>query len=202
MGTLRSVRGLTMVEAIVVVAIILLVSAIATPIVNSVRHRSHVTASNSNMRQLFLSLQMYRQDHDGNDASFEFYTLGLPPDRYFIRTWFPKELELWRSPCGLNSNLFSLPPMQWLPGHITYSAKYYEPALGIEPVANYLRTYRENSVVFLDPNCNDFPASKGDLIDPYREKRIVAVLLSGQVINKVKKGDAIDIRFYSDPPAN
>jgi prepilin-type N-terminal cleavage/methylation domain-containing protein/prepilin-type processing-associated H-X9-DG protein len=63
-------RGFTLVEVLVVIAIIAVLAAIILPAVFSARRKARAASCLSNLRQLGLALQMYSEDHDG------FYTRG------------------------------------------------------------------------------------------------------------------------------
>lgn len=62
----RSRAGFTIMEILVVVAIILVLSAIAVPVYSSLRNRSNKTGTMNNMRQVTTSLISYAAQHDGD----------------------------------------------------------------------------------------------------------------------------------------
>ncbi len=65
------VSGLTLMELLVVLAIIALLAALLMPVVRSARYRAGDTVCISNMRQLLAALNMYKNDHG-----------GYPPNRF------------------------------------------------------------------------------------------------------------------------
>lgn len=75
-------KGFTLVEIIVVIAIAAVIAAILVPVYASGKTKAKETASISNMHQLYLALELYRQDADG--ATFgSMEAMGLP-DRLSI----------------------------------------------------------------------------------------------------------------------
>ncbi|MFN7172089.1 MAG: prepilin-type N-terminal cleavage/methylation domain-containing protein [Fimbriimonadaceae bacterium] len=57
-------RGISLVEILVVVAIVAVLTAIAVPVYFQVQHRSKVTETLSNMKQLYVASNLYYVDHD------------------------------------------------------------------------------------------------------------------------------------------
>ncbi|MDF2439224.1 MAG: hypothetical protein JWN98_208, partial [Abditibacteriota bacterium] len=58
-------RAFTLIEILIVVAIIGIVAAILLPIFSSVRERTRTTTCTSNLRQIGLALQLYTNDYRG-----------------------------------------------------------------------------------------------------------------------------------------
>jgi prepilin-type N-terminal cleavage/methylation domain-containing protein len=58
-------KGLTLVEILLVIAIILLLAALTFPVVASVRERAKVAPCTSNLRQLHNAWSMYAEENDG-----------------------------------------------------------------------------------------------------------------------------------------
>jgi prepilin-type N-terminal cleavage/methylation domain-containing protein len=63
--TRPKVPGFTLVELLVVVAILAILAGILFPVFQSVRARGQQTTCSSNLRQLGMAVQMYAQDYDG-----------------------------------------------------------------------------------------------------------------------------------------
>ncbi|HWP30977.1 MAG TPA: type II secretion system protein [Fimbriimonadales bacterium] len=198
--------GFTLIEVIVSVLIIIALAGLLMPVFQRVKRNFAIQDSLSRLKQLHLVLSIYRQDYGGEgyaryDTPYAFYALGLPPWSYW---WDPRkfglDLEFWKSPCGADKTIFDT----GIGGHfglITYAAGlcYSPEALRSNDVyyRDYLATYRENAVAFLDMYCNP----PGTVIgSPWTSKRGLAVLLSGQLVNRYKKGNAAFLFFYSEPP--
>lgn len=61
----HSRKGFTLIEMLVVIAIIGLLTSILVPVVSKALTRARRTQSMSNLRQLFTAVQMYQVDHNG-----------------------------------------------------------------------------------------------------------------------------------------
>ena len=61
----RHSRGFTLVETLVVTAIVLTLAAILYPVIDGAVEKSHQGDCLTNQKQLALSLLTYTQDHDG-----------------------------------------------------------------------------------------------------------------------------------------
>src|SRR5947208_10714113 len=57
-------RGFTLIELLVVIAIIAILAAILFPVFAQAREKARMTSCTSNLKQIGLSLFMYRQDYD------------------------------------------------------------------------------------------------------------------------------------------
>ena len=77
------VRGLTLIELVIVCAIIAVLVGIIWVVYHSVRERARVAVCISNLRQIGIALTAYREDHDGLFAEKgrenDWWELGLPP---------------------------------------------------------------------------------------------------------------------------
>ncbi|MBM3472557.1 MAG: prepilin-type N-terminal cleavage/methylation domain-containing protein [Armatimonadetes bacterium] len=60
----RGVRGFTLTELLVVIAVIAVVAAILFPVLQSVRHKAWESVCSGNLHQLSLAVEMYLQDND------------------------------------------------------------------------------------------------------------------------------------------
>lgn len=95
-------------------------------------------------------------------------------------------------------------------GHLRLVAQMYDPLVMLKPgedggftanwhlYKNYLTEYRQNAVVLAEFYCNRLDILPGSR---YVSKRGIALLLSGQVVNKYDQGDWKDLRWFS-PPAD
>jgi prepilin-type N-terminal cleavage/methylation domain-containing protein len=60
----RRVGGFTLIELLVVIAIIAILAAILFPVFAQAREKARQTQSSSNVRNLGLAINMYKQDYD------------------------------------------------------------------------------------------------------------------------------------------
>ena len=75
---MRKKAGFTLLEVMVVIAIVLILAAIVMPVYNRAKEKSHEATCVSNLRQMWMSISMYRQDWDGIDTPDHPYRMGLP----------------------------------------------------------------------------------------------------------------------------
>jgi prepilin-type N-terminal cleavage/methylation domain-containing protein len=74
----RSYKAFSLVEIMVCLAIISILVAIVHSVYTSARHKGREATCFSNMRQMTLATNMYRQDYDGSDNGTDLPSLGLP----------------------------------------------------------------------------------------------------------------------------
>ncbi|GIV02716.1 MAG: hypothetical protein KatS3mg015_1546 [Fimbriimonadales bacterium] len=206
-------KGLTLVEALVVLAVIAIVAALLTPVFQKVKQNARVASSVGNVKQLLGALLLYRQDWDGVDVfdgERAYYRVGLPAAKVGLWPWeqlapYGATDEVWRPPCGFDYKIYDTSPCTDEPNRICMVSVLYDPVNllpgtgNLSDLGDYLQTYRENSVVFVDPFCNP-PGT--NMWDVNATKRGIGGLLSGQVVNRYKKGRMgwLDLRWFSDPP--
>jgi prepilin-type N-terminal cleavage/methylation domain-containing protein len=79
-------RGFTLIEILVVIAILALLMGIVYAVLGPAREQRRQAACMSNLRQIGQALTMYRSDYDGADATdqpLEWWQVGLPPEAAF-----------------------------------------------------------------------------------------------------------------------
>ena len=57
-------RGFTLMELLIVITIIMVLMGLVFPAVNMVRKQANTVKCSSNMRQIALAIEVYRQNHD------------------------------------------------------------------------------------------------------------------------------------------
>lgn len=174
-------RAFSLVEIIVVIAIISVVAAIVSPVLWRVKHSVDMTASASKLRQLGVAIHIYQADYDLYGAS----VYALPSYSYIYTEFMGFGKEFFVSPCGykddIEQNKMRLSYQYW--GGDPYSEPSFE-------------KHGDNSALFSDLHCND----NGDQFRSlYRSKRGIAVLYSGQVVNRFKPGDTGTMDWWSIP---
>lgn len=206
-------RGLTLVEALIVLAVIAIVAGLLTPVFMKVKQNARVATSVGNVKQLLSALMLYRQEYEGVDVfdgQRAYYRAGLPASK--VGLWPREQLspygatdEVWRPPCGFDMIIYDTSPCWGEFNQICYVSVFYDPINmlpgtgNLSDLGDYLQTYRENAVAFVDPYCNP-PGT--DFGNSDLAKRAIGGLLSGQVVNKFAKGRLIemDLRWFSEPP--
>lgn len=205
---MKPVRGLTILEALVVVTIIAIVAALLFPVFSKAKLAALRRGSAEKMRSLYAVFETYRNDYGGSNAVYEYYKLGFPRGRYWEYTLWYLPYSAWESPCGEKdwSMVFDTPAVR--NGWISYAAAFYDPDTfridesgrrsgNLVEYGNYLQEYRENAVIFADPFCNP-PGTK--MTAPLVKKRTIAMLLSGKIVDRERAGNAWRLQFWSDPP--
>lgn len=201
---MKQARGLTVLEAVIVVAIVAIVAALLAPVFAKAKQAALRRGSVAKLQGLYLALETYRNDYNGSNVVYDYYKLGLPLSKYFWEKQFDLPEDAWTSPCGSDPEI-TRDTLTNVGGWIFYRAGYADPRYirMIEETGReheykyYLQQYRENSVMFGDPFCNP-PGAK--MRAPLIKKRTIAILLSGQIVNRERAGNAQKLQFYSDPP--
>lgn len=140
---LRNDRGFTLIELLVVIAIIAILAAILFPVFAQAREKSRQVSCLSNMKQLGLSLAMYRSDYDSrNPGPGDGGHCGPAAD--FGNDMFNGK-KRWPSWMG---GFPSTPDGQWVPCYHIPSAQWS--ASG--PGKGALQPYIKNVQIFLCPS--------------------------------------------------
>lgn len=195
----RRGRGLTLVEALIVLAVIAVVAALLTPVFMKVKQSARVATSVGNVKQLLGALMLYRQEYEGVDV-FDgpqaYYRVGLPAAKVGLWPWeqlgpYGATDEVWRPPCGFDEFIYGRTLCGGEFNRVCYVAAAYDPVNMVpgsasrNQLGNYLSRYRSNAVVFIDPFCNP-PGTMVHLAHTW--KRGIAGLLSGQAVSKQGRG--------------
>lgn len=201
---MKQKSGFTVLEAIISIAVILILMALLTPLFAAAKRKAQITSSVARHRQLFLGLEVYRQNQGVTeiyDSPRAYYALGLPSWRgtytldHFGLT--PRDLH---SPCGEDLTIHESSGITQGNGWITFICPAYDPQIMVGGAniqyATYLQKYRENAVAFFDGFCN--PAGTR-MNNPFVKKRGIAVSISGQLFNRVKDGRVFELQWWSDP---
>lgn len=184
----NSRKGFTIVETLMVAAIIAIIAAFLYPVLQRAKISGKQSNSLAKLKQLHLVAKLYQADYGGTGEYGEPSQAGLPvysPEPglglvYAFRPYgFTPELVL--SPCGCQpTNVcsdehqidFAWTEMWWR----TESPRY-----------------RELTPLFRDLNCNDYSVN---LRNPVVSKFGATVLLDGSVRQRRSTGDPFDINFF------
>ncbi len=79
-------RAMTIIETLAVVTIITILGALSVPVYNSVKHSAKIARSESNLRQIGISMSLYRGEWEASSSasSDEVSSLGLPPSLFAL----------------------------------------------------------------------------------------------------------------------
>lgn len=153
--------GFTLIEVISVVAILSVLIAILFPVFTRAKDSAYKTVAASNLRQLFVAVELYRTDYDGQGVIGRASAMGLPRYLTFYELSSPKKLfpgtdGLWASPCGQHPDT---PQLSKAGTNLGYSPSDIED----EPWATYVALAGPNAVFLSDSNCNDKSVPIGSL---------------------------------------
>lgn len=182
-------RGLTMIELLSVCTILIILSAVLSPVFISAKMNGKVAAAKNNLRRLHVALTLYRDDNQGTGyGSAE--DMGLPwainanNQNVAYLDFITKELGddfSQYSPCGQH------------PGSVDHDTLNYFPNIPFL-WEKESEKYTENTALLADPNCN---AHSVDISQQFVSKRSLAVALDGHLISKTDAGHHFwDQLFY------
>jgi prepilin-type N-terminal cleavage/methylation domain-containing protein len=134
-------KGFTLMEMLVVIAVLGLLMGILLPYLSRVREQAKITVVNAELRQISLCLEMYRDDND-----------GTPPPT--------------RKDCTLGWSDHQLPPELVTCGYLPPPAPDSGMSAGVEDRFNYGNTYKYWSVGQLYQNGRFIPQKKASLYVP------------------------------------
>jgi prepilin-type N-terminal cleavage/methylation domain-containing protein/prepilin-type processing-associated H-X9-DG protein len=154
-GSSRS-RGFTLVELLVVVAVVAILAALLLPALASAKERSKRTSCASNLRQIGLAIRAYADDYSGDipygpkappfTSAFDFYpSTGAPTSLISLSGGAPVALGLL-----LQSYLASQPKVLFCPGsdqYINTEAQLAQAGLGQAQCSYYYR-HAGNTALF------------------------------------------------------
>jgi type II secretory pathway pseudopilin PulG len=181
----------TLIEVVVSVSIILLVTAIATPVFSYARENARISSAVSYMHQIGKAVSMYRYDWDTGGFGSA-YEAGLPPYDVYHESWLGLTPRPPSSPCGYR------PSIGW--DNSRHAADYiwrlHAATEGHSYELNELKTFGENTLIVLDPWCNP---SGTDWNNVNIEKRAIGLLLGGRVMNLRKAGKPDFSPWWTSP---
>jgi prepilin-type N-terminal cleavage/methylation domain-containing protein len=175
-------QAFTLLELIAVMAIIALLSVIITPVYQRAILSAKTTAEVQRMRQIYTALSLY-QDQWGFKGYDNEPAVGMP-DLAVFNSMFPDSFYV--GPCGYTP---SFDPNG--NGKSFYYSGPYETGMRL------YQMYRQNSLLVADFQCN---TGDTDVSDLFVYKRVLGVLISGQLTNRWRSGDVFNWSLYTEPP--
>jgi prepilin-type N-terminal cleavage/methylation domain-containing protein len=175
----------TLMELLVVVALIAVLATVLTPVIVGAKHRAKQTGSGMNLKQIHIALMLYQGDWQGGGGYGDLPQMGMPPGTVLLRSRLKLPVETWQSPCGTHPDFG--------PAVIHYEYWLYEGGPEVEAAS---LAFEENLLLVSDVNCNSHDVKLGST---YMPRRGLGVLLSGQLVNHYKAGNLYRRKWWSDP---
>jgi prepilin-type N-terminal cleavage/methylation domain-containing protein len=175
---MKNESGFSLVEVIVVVTIVVIVAAISYPVFTRAKEKSLESQSISNMRQLFIAIEIYRADYGGIPyGSME--AMGLPP----------APSEKW-----LGASVAALYPPKQPPGGYLYFPVPKNLDRRAPTWEQYVREHTEATVLIADAGFNPLEpkgASKYYYMNPDVEKYVIGMTVGGSIRKQRASGSLV-----------
>lgn len=171
-------RAFTLLEALSVIGIIAVLTAILMPVYRGVRNEALIGVSKSNLHQIFLDTAMYRTNYDGDGVFGSSYAMGLPPSPAYRQL---KSLDQLRPPKAPHPATPQIGMLYW---------QYYnEPGKdSLKPTwEEYALSAGDHAILYADPFNNDprYPLDHGLLLTRF----LIGINLQGSLIERRARGD-------------
>jgi prepilin-type N-terminal cleavage/methylation domain-containing protein len=186
--------GLTMIELMVVIGIVLILIAITFPLINSSKASAHRTVCTSNLKQLHVGLSLYRSDWDGQERYGSISEMGLPIPRPVVGQYASDLLNA----ASLKCHEHGKPWEQHLPEQYAYFPMPEpispKPGFTYQSWSKYTSRYQDDSIVFGDlaHNPTDHP-----YLNPDFPLNVFGVNLGGQLVKRRKPGDPYALEWWN-----
>lgn len=180
--------GLTLVEMIVVLTIIVVTMAITFPVFGSMRAKAQETRCTANLGQIHRALMLYQEEYGGTTGFGDAFQQRLPPNMAQLRS--AKELPMDLFKCNRTPNEV----IKWETTS-GYMALYKTPDNdNAEPkYSDYLRTQQEDAVFLVDVN---HKKSAGSLWSPYNRHYGLGLTLGGKIKRVYKAGSWFEYDWW------
>lgn len=171
-------KGFTLLEVLVCIGIIAVVAAISFPVIKRAKEVAMLTTTKSNLHQMWLALQIYR-DQWGKTDSGSHYEVGMPLS-LTIPDYIPKlsppmpRYDAWKGYLWLMTDPTSAEPK------IVKSWEDYSRKCGV------------NVAVIADYNFNDTEP----FASPFLDYRGIGIRLSGQISDLRRKGLPVELWWW------
>jgi type II secretory pathway pseudopilin PulG len=170
----------------VCIAIVVIVGAIAYPVIVNAKEGGLKTKSISNMRQVYLALELYAQEHDGSPTG-SMEEMGLPP---------------WPSVEYLGASVKEMyPPLR---PSVNWSEYAYNPIpADVDKRSPTWKEYTQevgpSAVLLYDPFFNPQRTDDYDMYwqDPFVRKFVMGMTVSGSLVKRTRAG-VLDLRWWMD----
>jgi len=178
-------RGISLIEILVVIAIIFVLAALTFPVLSSSMKSSKESRVKSNMRQVYLGLMLYRESNNPKVEYGEISEMGLPRFIFGKKTALAvvNDENVWRSPCRCHPDANCSNEENFI--------DYWDYMYLEESWNSYVKEFEGNAVLLFDPHCTDHGNKIHDSFSQ-KERRLTGVRLNGQIITRVRNFPALD----------
>jgi type II secretory pathway pseudopilin PulG len=175
--------GISLVEVLVVASMLVLLVAIALPLLGPVRQSAKVSRSISNLRQLGLALSLYREGAGGGNGEGHL-GIGMPPSihGFIVGQRIPRELLRTGGESHTSDSHGDVYTFLW-PRYGEDATVWYA----------YHEKCGEGSVAIVDETQNPGMAPKGFTLHP---RLALGLSMDGSVTRKRAKGDTSDYNLW------
>lgn len=176
-------RGITLYELLITICVLLIVAAITYPVLVGSRNSANRTTCISNMKQIGIALELYRQNENGRESGSP-TSMGFPPDHgplMSLMKVIPSAMQ-----CKGNNPEGNLVVYNWI-------GIEDNPAL-LRSWQSYTAVFGPESVVAFDPNHQtQFPRSLR-----WDNWTAIGLRLNGSVFVRTNRGFPLDNRWWHD----
>lgn len=178
-------RGFTLVEALVVIAIVILLAGLVAILASSGKRAARTARAISNMRQIHLAAELYMADNDASSANA---VSGLP-----------KATEYTRVPW---SEVFDTPQDLWIgcgehPYAVSEQSVTYFFVWDRAPYDDWAQKWHDAMPLVFDLQCSP---SHVHIENLFETRYGLAVTVGGTAVRKWNTGNPLEPVFWSEPP--
>ncbi len=196
----KRVSGFSLIEVLIVMAIMALLSAILFPVLGQAKESTQKTVCASNLHQDWLAIGMYRSDYDGDSLYGGSYDMGLPPRLSYLAYRDPLEAAKLTPQALLR--IEGLKCSHW-PSKLSNSGFSYNLMYQDPPQMNnqnrwdkYVEEFKEDAILIVDVNHNprDIP-----VFSKMISKVGFGLTVGGRTVKQRKPGDPDILRWWTSP---
>lgn len=183
-------KGLTVIELLVVISILVILTAITYPSLSAAKHRAKITASAAKLKQVYTWLHIYRNGY-GEEVAYGYPAqMGLPDKSGFGEpAWMTAP-----SPCG-NHPVLQKDTRAFILTTLCNSTDADRPRC-LKSVADDIVLYHENYVLLMDLNCTD---PNNNYNARFQEKFGIGIMLGGNLKTRRAIGDVFKPGWWANP---
>lgn len=184
-------RAFSLVEVMVVLAILAVLAALLYPVLQKAKSSGNEAACTSNLHQMHVALQLYRDQWEGTDEPAHTWEMGLPDIR--SKNSFFEVIN------RLHCQGYSYPDGRGNPGYV-FHWPLGSPGFGVdagdvdkaqEEWKDYVANQGSASVTIFGPN-----HQTQTRISSLSLQRAFGVTLSGSVLRYVRRGDLTQMEWW------